>query len=108
MKGLGSEANPRNGDLKSPTKSTAVANHRSLKLGIQSGVAVSLVSSRVCSELIYLVSEVLLTFTRRSRSATGTKQDRSLGRDQGGRMNRGEDGGLRIEKSVKSTGETLP
>ena len=27
--------------------------------------------------LIYLVSEVLLTLTRRSRSATGTKQDRS-------------------------------
>jgi protein-S-isoprenylcysteine O-methyltransferase Ste14 len=27
--------------------------------------------------LIYLVSEVLLTVTRRSRSATGTKQDRS-------------------------------
>jgi protein-S-isoprenylcysteine O-methyltransferase Ste14 len=27
--------------------------------------------------LIYLVSEVLLTITRRSRSATGTKQDRS-------------------------------
>jgi protein-S-isoprenylcysteine O-methyltransferase Ste14 len=27
--------------------------------------------------LIYLISEVLLTITRRSRSATGTKQDRS-------------------------------
>ena len=27
--------------------------------------------------LIYLVSEILLTLTRRSRSKTGTKQDRS-------------------------------
>jgi protein-S-isoprenylcysteine O-methyltransferase Ste14 len=56
-----------------------------LKLGIQSGVAVSEASGERDSDmrlslilgLIYLISEVLLSVTRRSRSATGTKQDRS-------------------------------
>jgi hypothetical protein len=39
--------------------------------------------------LIYLVSEVLLTITRRSRSAPATKQDRSLGRMNGEKSDSG-------------------
>ena len=39
--------------------------------------------------LVYLISELLLTVTRRSRSRTGTKQDRSTLRVVDGAQRRG-------------------
>jgi hypothetical protein len=45
-------------------------------------------------DLIYLVSEVLLTITRRRRSKTGEKQDKST-------LNRGDNKDLRMEDSER-------